>query len=805
MTTSPTQPAPPQRPLPTPSGRPAALSLRTRWRGLMILGINVLVVVIVIGALLVTLLEQRTAVNRLHQTAMRQAHRALQEVQADAQMTIYAAAQQGMPTEAELERLLAAYPAFRSISAVTPDGEALVHVSADETVFPPWHDDAPLRGLAVPGSVGATWIEDGKLILAMAGDPAVEQAFTLVAAVDAAQLWEPVLSAGVGDEGYLYVLDTTGAVLAAGRGVTVDEAVDPAELAVFTGAQGGGATTRLYRGVGGQWVIGRGERFVAPGYTLVVETPYTEYSGLIVRVVGLVLGALVLTAVIGEWLIRRILRTVLTPIERLQAGAHAVAQGDFQYRVRVPRHTDRELVELGQTFNMMIERLGESQRQLDAYTNEMREIIDQRARELARKASQLEVAAEVSNNISAILDRRELFSQVVDLIRARFQVYHAELLQLEGETGRIIPCTGPRLASLPALTLRDAPHSAVAWVARHGETLYLPDVNQDERYLRTAELPASQSELAIPLKFAGNVLGVLNLEADHLDAFPADDIAVLESVASTVAVSLRNAEMFGALEVANQELVQTSLQAKQANTLKSRFLFNASHKLRTPLNSIIGYSETILSGVYGEMPDTVLDRQARILENGRILQALVEDMLDLSAIETGHLQLKLEWVSLPPLLDEVMNATRALQITAHPDHDLEFHLVMTGMEDLPPVWADVERLRYILINLTSNAVKFTEQGEVVISADYDDDWVRIHVRDTGPGISEDDVRYLFQPFQHQQGSTGLEGRGTGLGLPVSRLLAMQHGGELTVESVLYEGSVFTLNLPRHPEGAPPPE
>lgn len=777
----------------------------------MILGINVLVLIVVIGAVLIMLLEQRNAVMRLHETTTRQTEAALRRAKLDAESVILNTANQNrVPTETDLDQMLIFFPALRTVSVISPEGEALAHVSVDDTPLATVIDSAPeINGvpifeLDVPLAWGSFWLDDGVLLM-VAGGATDTDTFTLITTLDTQALWSPILSAGVGRKGYIYVLDAHGAVLATGENLTLDDPAAPAQFAVFTETRAGEADTRLYRGARGSWVIGRGEAFPDDGYTIITEIPLTEYTPFAVRAFMLALAGLILTALIGEWVIRRILRAVLTPIERLQAGARAVAAGDFQFRVRVPAGTDRELAELGQTFNAMIEQLGDSQRQIDAYTHEMQETIDQRARELARKASQLEVAAEVSNRIAAILDRRELFTQVVKLIQNQFQLYHAELLRVENDTGRIIPCTDQRLESLPDLTLRDAPHSAVAWVARHGETLYLPDVSADQRYLRTADLPASQSELAIPLKFAGDVLGVLNLEADHKSAFPADDIAVLESVASTIAVSMRNADIFGALEVANQDLVQASLQAKQANTLKSRFLFNASHKLRTPLNSIIGYSETILSGVYGDdLPDTMLDRQARILDNGRVLQALVEDMLDLSAIETGHLQLNLAWISLPPLLDDVMNATRALHITAHADHKLEFFLIMTGMEDLPPVWADMERLRYILINLTSNAVKFTTEGEVVISADYDDKWVRIHVRDTGQGISEDDVRYLFQPFQHQQGSTGVEGRGTGLGLPVSRLLAMQHGGDLTVESTLREGSTFTLNLPRHPDGAPPP-
>jgi signal transduction histidine kinase len=180
-------------------------------------------------------------------------------------------------------------------------------------------------------------------------------------------------------------------------------------------------------------------------------------------------------------------------------------------------------------------------------------------------------------------------------------------------------------------------------------------------------------------------------------------------------------------------------------------------------------------------------------------------MIDLSAIETGYMQLDLQWVKLTPLLEEVMNAARALHRAAYADHDLTLKLDLTHLtEPLPPVWADIERLRYILMNLISNAIKFTESGDVVLSADFDADRVYIHVRDTGPGISDDDRRTLFDPFQHPRSAPEPEVKSTGLGLPVSHLLAMRHGGDLTFDSTLHEGSTFTLNLPRRPEGSPPP-
>jgi len=771
---------------PTPSPGPRKpTSLRARWRFSFFLGLNLLVLFVAGIASVIIALERRHALLQLHEAAVEQvaldAQRAIDDVE---RLLAYAGDTLAPESAADqdLARLEAAHPALCSVRIVDVDSTAaLDRVRA-----------APCTGAAGAG------LASGMLRVQVP----IRGEGMIVADLDPAQLWGGVVGGALGDHGYAALLDESGAVLAAPPDLSPASERDPAEFDSVRHALDGDPALQVYRGLEGEWVIGRAQRLPETGLLVLTETPLTAVYPTLARGAALWGLAFLLTALAGETLIHRIMRTVMAPFGILHQGARAVSQGDYHYRIRLPAGAEREIVELGAAFNAMIAQLQASRRQIDAYTHEMEDIVELRARELSRKAMQLEVAADVSSKIATILDLAGLIDEVTGLIKDRFEVYHVEILLLDGEGKTLQPVRQREPDVTAPISLRDADHSVLAWVARYGETVYVPDVSEDGRYRGHPTLPASRCELAIPLVFAGQTIGVLNLEDDHQDAFPRDEIAVLESLANEIAVSIHNARLFDALETANRELAQATMEANQAHMLKSRFLLNASHKLRTPLNAIIGYSETILSGVYGTIPDKALDRQRRILENGRMLQALIEDMLDLSSIETGYMELNLAWVTLPPLLEEVMNAAHALHQTAYGDHDLALKMTIEG--DLPPVWADVDRLRYVLITLMDNAVKFTMAGEVAMTAWAEGDMVFVEVRDTGPGIREDELVYLFEPFQHQRGSTASAGKGTGLGLPVSRLLALRHGGDLTARSTLHKGSAFTLRLPSRPDGAPPP-
>ncbi len=240
-----------------------------------------------------------------------------------------------------------------------------------------------------------------------------------------------------------------------------------------------------------------------------------------------------------------------------------------------------------------------------------------------------------------------------------------------------------------------------------------------------------------------------------------------------------------ALEAARAE-------AEEANRAKSQFLTTMSHELRTPLNAIAGYSDLLLGGIRGKLSAAQIADVERIKRSGQHLLSLINDILNFAKIEAGQVEFCVERAPVSRIitgLDELVAprvAVRGLRITIVPaDSSLFVH-------------GDVEKLRQILLNLLSNAVKFTDSGgEIVLSADGDDEAVRISVRDTGRGISPGQLATIFDPFvQVDRHLTPSSQQGVGLGLAISRDLARRMNGDLTVESTSGTGSTFTLTLPR---------
>lgn len=326
------------------------------------------------------------------------------------------------------------------------------------------------------------------------------------------------------------------------------------------------------------------------------------------------------------------------------------------------------------------------------------------------------------------------------------------------------------------------------------------------------EVPAAIYAVAIESVQEGR-LGVLAIgNWEDKNAFDEEDRNLLAAVGEQAAIAIDNARMIKALEeqearledqnerlaaqnqeleIQRQQLQLQNLQLLEAARLKSQFLATMSHELRTPMNAIIGFSQLLLRQRQNPLTPHQVDMMERILNNGKHLLTLINDILDLSKIEAGRLELKLEAFNLVTLVRATTNELRSLAD--------EKHLALHVQADLknPNAINDSVRLRQILVNLLSNAIKFTETGSVqVVLKEISPDRLVFTVKDTGIGIAEKDLKHIFEEFRQLDQTTTRKYSGTGLGLAITKSLVELMQGTIEVESQLGQGSTFRIELPR---------
>jgi signal transduction histidine kinase len=306
-----------------------------------------------------------------------------------------------------------------------------------------------------------------------------------------------------------------------------------------------------------------------------------------------------------------------------------------------------------------------------------------------------------------------------------------------------------------------------------------------------AEEHGFDATIFAPMMRGDNVVGVVGVAHHEVRRFDDKQIALIRSFADQAVIAIENVRLF-------DDIQEKSHQLEEASQHKSRFLANMSHELRTPLNAILGYTELISDSVYGEPPDKMKTVLERISRNGKHLLGLINDVLDLSKIEAGQLVLTLDDYSIRDVVHGVYGAVENLAASKK----LAFKVDMP--KDLPAGRGDERRLTQVLLNLVGNAIKFTDQGEIVIKASADNGDYTLAVRDTGPGISEADQQKLFQEFQQADNSITKAKGGTGLGLAISKRIIEMHGGRIWVESRPGQGSTFSLTLPIKVEQARQP-
>jgi signal transduction histidine kinase len=356
----------------------------------------------------------------------------------------------------------------------------------------------------------------------------------------------------------------------------------------------------------------------------------------------------------------------------------------------------------------------------------------------------------------------------------------------------------PRVAHFGTLDSIDAPPLTRTSVAGRAildrETVQVTDLLADavagefSEGRLMADRGGYRTVLATPLirEGEGAVIGVIVVRRADVHPFTDKQIALLKTFADQAVIAIENVRLF-------TELQERTSQLQVANRHKDEFLANMSHELRTPLNAIIGFSEVMLERMFGELTDKQDEYLNDILSSGRHLLSLINDILDLSKIEAGRMELELTDFNLPVAIDNALTlvheraARRGLTLTQDVD------------ERLGDFLGDERKIKQVLLNLLSNAIKFTpEGGKVQVRAELKGEVVEIAVADTGVGIAPEDQELVFEEFRQVGTDVAKKHEGTGLGLALARRFVELHGGNLWLESEVGVGSTFTFELPvRH--------
>lgn len=410
---------------------------------------------------------------------------------------------------------------------------------------------------------------------------------------------------------------------------------------------------------------------------------------------------------------------------------------------------------------------------------------------IRRRNEYLAASAEIGKLVTSTLDLNTIFARTVNLINERFGFYHAAIFVVE-ETGFnavLKEGTGAAGSEMKkkqhSLPLDDK--SVVGKVAADGVPVIVNDTLNNPIHKVNPLLPETRAEAAIPLRVGQRVIGAIDIQSKTPDAFTEDEIAVLQTLADQIAVAIDNARSF---ELSQQAVMEM----REIDRLKSQFLANMSHELRTPLNSIIGFSRVILKGIDGPVTELMQQDLTAIYNSGQHLLGLINDILDLAKIEAGKMELAFDEVNIGDLANSVLSTMSGLI------KDKPIQMKKNIEPNLPTVRADAIRVRQVMINLLSNAAKFTDEGEITVDVHLQRsisgrNEIKISVTDTGPGIKEEDQAKLFLPFSQVDASPTRKTGGTGLGLSICQQLINMHGGRIGVESDYGKGSTFYFTLP----------
>jgi signal transduction histidine kinase len=478
----------------------------------------------------------------------------------------------------------------------------------------------------------------------------------------------------------------------------------------------------------------------------------------------------------GIWLARR----MVVPIRALAVGAARIGGGDLDHRIEIP--PGDELGMLAKGFNEMGAQLKDSYATLE-------EKVALRTQELREALDQLRALIGVSQAINSTLDLQAVLLAILDHACRLADASGGAIYSFDETTEEFSLAATHRMSEDLIDAIRSAPlrltdKSPVPESAVRRSAVQVSDLAAEPSLpLREPLLQANvRALLAVPLLREGHIVGALMVRRSKAGTFEPPVVELMQSFASQSALAIENARLF-------QEIEEKSRQLELASQHKSQFLANMSHELRTPLNAILGYTELMQDGLYGELPAKMKQVLDRVQANGTHLLGLINDVLDVSKIEAGQLVLNMDEYSMKNIVQTVLSATESLATAK------KLPLKAEVSNDLPLGRGDERRITQVLLNLVGNAIKFTDHGEVRITARAMHGMFSLSIADTGPGIPDAEQERVFTEFHQVDSSNTKKKGGTGLGLAIAKRIVELHAGRISLQSQLGKGSTFYVELP----------
>lgn len=550
----------------------------------------------------------------------------------------------------------------------------------------------------------------------------------------------------------------------------------------------------------GNYVNAQGDAVIGAYYPLaggeggiLVEQPQAQTLESIELIAATFIALVLAVALATTAIAAVVIRQITLPVIRLTESALAMSEGELDQHLAVTSRD--EIGILTYVFNDMAAELKSLYADLEAKVADRTRMLQRANYQIQRRALHLQASQEVSQAITSVRDPNLLFMRVADLIRDSFMYASVAIYMVE---------PGGGAAALNALSpdVRGAGPSTEGEIGGWADYVYPGDGSAVERAIRKCASQVEHQETreevdwyrrtlsraAVPLRMGERVIGAIAALSTEHEGVQSDELEVLELLANQIAIAVENARAYERERAATQHL-------EEAEAFKARFLANMSHALREPLNTVLGFSRLMLKGVDGPLTDLQQQDMERIYQDSQRLLFLINDILAISQIQAGLMELKLQ----PTPLSEVIAGVMPTALALVQGKDVE--LVRDIPDDLPLLRIDPTHIRQVLVHLLNNAAKFTNKGRITLRAWQRDEWVYVSVSDTGVGIPPEDLERIFVRFNQGALRRGSQ-HGAGLGLALCKEFVEMHGGQIWAQSRVDEGSLFTFSLPCYVDESP---